>query len=213
MTNFLQEIPTLFIQFLLTAVFSFIVGLEQRKQHSEKEELLTFGTDRTFVFIGLLGFVLLVAEPVGMYLYLGGGLAVSALLGIFYHQKIKLQNNFGLTTVLLALLTYTIPLLVITQPKWLTMLFFVLVLVLTELKREIGGLSKKFNRSEFITVAKFIVIAGIILPALPDQQIFSFLNLSPYKVWLAIVVISGISYLSYILRKFVFPDAGLLITG
>jgi uncharacterized membrane protein (DUF4010 family) len=213
MTNFLQEIPTLFIQFLLTAVFSFIVGLEQRKQHSEKEELLTFGTDRTFVFIGLLGFVLLVAEPVGMYLYLSGGLAVSALLGIFYHQKIKLQNNFGLTTVLLALLTYTIPLLVITQPKWLTMLFFVLVLVLTELKREIGGLSKKFNRSEFITVAKFIVIAGIILPALPDQQIFSFLNLSPYKVWLAIVVISGISYLSYILRKFVFPDAGLLITG
>jgi uncharacterized membrane protein (DUF4010 family) len=213
MTNFLAEIPTLFIQFLLTAVFSFIVGLEQRKQHSEKEELLTFGTDRTFVFIGLLGFVLLVAEPVGMYLYLAGGLAVSALLGIFYHQKIKLQNNFGLTTVLLALLTYTIPLLVITQPKWLTMLFFTLVLVLTELKSEIGGLSKKFNRSEFITVAKFIVIAGIILPALPDQQIFSFLNLSPYKVWLAIVVISGISYLSYILRKFVFPDAGLLITG
>jgi len=30
---------------------------------------------------------------------------------------------------------------------------------------------------------------------------------------LAIVVISGISYLSYLLRKFIFPDAGLLLTG
>jgi len=212
MTNFFQEIPPLLIQFLLTGVFSFIVGLEQRKQHSEKEELLTFGTDRTFVFIGLLGFVLLVADPVSMYLYIAGAFAVSSFLGIFYYQKIKFQNNYGLTTVLLALLIYTIPLLVITQPTWLTLSFFILVLILIESKREIGGISKKIERSEFITVAKFILIAGIILPALPDKQIFTFLNLSPYKVWLAIVVISGISYLSYIMRKFVFPD-GLLLTG
>ncbi len=213
MTNFIQEIPTLFIQFLITAAFSFIVGLEQRKQHSEKEEQLTFGTDRTFVFIGLLGFVLLIAQPVEMYLYVVGGLVVSAYLGIFYTMKIRFQNNYGLTTVLLALLTYTIPLLVVTQPNWLVMLFFVLVLILTESKSKIKGFSKKIDRAEFITLAKFIIIAGIILPALPDEQIFSFLNLSPYKVWLAVVVISGISYLSYILRKFVFPDAGLMLTG
>ena len=213
MTNFLQEIPVLFIQFLLTVVFSFIVGLEQRKQYTDKEEQHTFGTDRTFVFIGLLGFVLFIAQPVEMYFYLGGGLILSMFLGIFYHQKIKFQNNYGLTTVLLALLTYTIPLLVITQPNWLSMLFFVLVLILTESKKTFKGFSEKIDRAEFITVAKFILIAGIILPALPDKQIFSFLNLSPYKVWLAIVVISGISYLSYILRKFVFPDAGLLLTA
>lgn len=213
MTNFLQEIPALFIQFLLTTVFSFIVGLEQRKQQSEKEDQQTFGTDRTFVFIGLLGFVLLIVQPVEMFMYLAGGLVISLYLGIFYYQKIKFQNSYGLTTVLLALLTYLIPLMVITQPNWLTMTFFVLVLVLMESKRSIKGFSKKIDRSEFITVAKFIIIAGIILPALPDKQIFTFLNLSPYKVWLAIVVISGISYLSYILRKFVFPDAGLLLTG
>lgn len=213
MTNFLQEIPTLFIQFLLTAVFSFIVGLEQRKQYAEKEEQLTFGTDRTFVFIGLLGFVLLVVQPVELYFYMGGGLIVSLFLGIFYFQKIKFQNNYGLTTVLLALLTYTLPIIIVTQPNWLVMLFFVLVLILSESKHKIRGFSEKIDRSEFITLAKFMVIAGIILPALPDKQIFSFLNLSPYKIWLAIVVISGISYLSYILRKFVFPDAGLLLTG
>jgi uncharacterized membrane protein (DUF4010 family) len=213
MTNFMQEIPTLFIQFLLTAVFSFIVGLEQQKQYIDKEEQHTFGTDRTFIFIGLFGFVLLIAQPVEMYFYLGGGLILSLFLGIFYFQKIKFQNNYGLTTVLLALLTYTFPLLIITQPNWLVMLVFVLVLILTEAKHKIKGFSKKIDRTEFITLAKFIIIAGIILPALPDEQIFSFLNLSPYKVWMAIVVISGISYISYILRKFVFPDAGLLLTG
>jgi uncharacterized membrane protein (DUF4010 family) len=189
------------------------VGLEQRKQYSEKEEQQTFGTDRTFVFIGLLGFVLFIVQPIEMYFYMGGGLIVSILLAIFYYQRIKFQNNYGLTTVLLALLTYILPLLIITQPNWLVMLFFVLVLILSESKHKIRGFSQKIDRSEFITLAKFIIIAGIILPALPDTQIFSFLNLSPYKIWLAIVVISGISYISYILRKFVFPDAGLLLTG
>jgi len=213
MNEFIQEIPPLFIQFLLTAVFSFIIGLDQRKQHPDNEEMLTFGTDRTFIFIGLLGFVLLVADPLGKYIFMIGGVALCVLLGIFYYQKIRIHNNFGLTTVLLALLTYTIPLVVITQPSWLTMLFFVLVLILSESKGAIIGFSRKVERSEFITLAKFIIIAGIILPALPDKQITTYLNLSPYKVWLAIVVISGISYLSYILRKFVFPDAGLLLTG
>ncbi len=213
MNQFLQEIPALFIHFLLTAVFSFIIGLDQRKQHPENVEIFTFGTDRTFVFIGLLGFVLLIADPVNKYLYIGGGFVLCLLLAIYYYQKIKIQNNFGLTTVLLALLTYTIPLVVTTQPGWLTMLFFVLILIMSESKRVFIGFSEKIDRSEFITLAKFIIIAGIILPALPDKQLFSFLNLSPYKVWLAIVVISGISYLSYILRKFVFPDAGLLLTG
>jgi len=32
-------------------------------------------------------------------------------------------------------------------------------------------------------------------------------------MWLAIVVVSGISYISYLLKKFVFPDSGLILTG
>jgi uncharacterized membrane protein (DUF4010 family) len=207
-----QELSPLFIQFLLVVVFSFILGLEQRRHYGEAEEL-TFGTDRTFVFIALLGFVLFKTDPQNKYAYFGGGLVLTILLGIFYYQKIIKQNNFGMTTILLAFLTYTIPILVTTQPYWFTFSFFVLVLILTESKGKIGVFSEKIGRSEFFTVAKFIIIAGIILPALPDKQVFSFLNLSPYKFWLAIVAISAISYFSYILRKFVFPDAGILLTG
>ena len=209
----MQGVPSLLIQFLLTVIFSFILGLEQRRQYTDKDEELTFGTDRTFVFIGLLGFVLFIAEPGNIYPYMAGGIILTVLLGIFYYQKIKTQNKFGLTTILLALLTYVFPMLIITQPRWFTLLFFVIVLILTESKGIIGVFSEKIDRSEFTTVAKFIIMAGIILPSLPDKQVISFLNLSPYKVWLAIVVISAISYLSYILRKFIFPNAGILLTS
>lgn len=213
MSNYFSEIPSLFIQLVLTTVFSLILGMDQRKHHPHDKEQMTFGTDRTFTFIGLFGFALLVADTTTKMLYVGGGFVLTVLLGIFYAQKIQKQDNYGLTTIILALLTYIIPLIVVTQPRWLAMIYFVIVLLLSGSKGTFGDFSEKIDRSEFITLAKFLVIVGIILPVVPDEQVFSFLNVSPYRIWLAIVVVSGISYMSYLLRKFVFPQAGLLLTG
>ncbi|MEZ4995592.1 MAG: hypothetical protein R2824_34560 [Saprospiraceae bacterium] len=72
MTDFFNEIPPLFIQLLLTTVFSLIIGLEQRRHHRQEQESLTFGTDRTFTFIGLrgLGLIVLANVIVVLLLYL-----------------------------------------------------------------------------------------------------------------------------------------------
>jgi uncharacterized membrane protein (DUF4010 family) len=81
------------------------------------------------------------------------------------------------------------------------------------MKSNLINLSKKASEEEFITLAKFIVFAGVILPLLPDKNISDQLPVSPYHIWLAVVVVSGISYVSYLLKKFVFPDSGIQLTG
>ena len=81
------------------------------------------------------------------------------------------------------------------------------------MKEEFIHVSKKFGKEEFISLAKFILIAGIILPNLPDEPVFSLLQLYPYKLWLAIVAVSGISYLSYLYKKFIFPKSGVVVSG
>ena len=81
------------------------------------------------------------------------------------------------------------------------------------MKESLTSLSEKLNRVEFITLGKFLAIAGIVLPLLPNEPIAAFMSVSPYKLWLAVVVISSISYLSYLLQKFVFTDSGILVTG
>lgn len=212
-TNFLQEIPATLIQFTIVAVFSLLLGLEQHHRHKGEEEQEVFGTDRTFAFIGLLGYVLLMADTGSKVPYLVGFAAVTLLLVVFYYGKIMQEKRYGITTIVLALVTYGFPLLVLTQPIWLVILFFVLVLVLTELKKPLSEFSSKISGYEYITLAKFIVIAGIILPIAPDKPVSAFIPVSPYKVWLAVVVVSTISYVSYLLRKFIFPQAGLLLTG
>lgn len=62
-------------------------------------------------------------------------------------------------------------------------------------------------------MAKFTIIGGVILPLLPEETNLDWLPVSPYKIWLAVVIVSAISYLSYLLRKYVFPKSGLLLTG
>ena len=51
------------------------------------------------------------------------------------------------------------------------------------------------------------------MPLLPHQIISQVIPISPFKIWLAVVVISGISYLSYLLQRFLFPQKGIIITG
>jgi uncharacterized membrane protein (DUF4010 family) len=206
-------IPQEIINFLLVAIFSLLIGLEQRRHHRDEKEDLLFGTDRTFTFIGILGYVLFMAGDALHLPFMVGLFVVGGLLAISYYHKIKNQYRYGLTTTILALLTYCLPVMVITQPVWLSLMFVVTILVITELKDNLSNLSKKISGDEFITLAKFIVFAGIILPLLPHTDISSLIKISPYQVWLAIVVVSGISYGSYLLKKFVFPASGVLLSG
>jgi len=206
-------IPDEFIKFLLVLVFSLLIGLEQRRHHITENEDLLFGTDRTFTFIGLLGYVLFIADPKSYLPFLTGFVIIGLLLAIQYFQKINQHNNYGLTSSILALLTYCLPIMVFTQPVWLLLSFVVVILILTEIKNHFISISKKASEEEFITLAKFIAFAGVLLPLLPAQPISDQIPISPYNLWLAVVVVSGISYISYLLKKFVFPDSGIILTG
>jgi len=209
----LHTIPPDIIKFLLVAVFSLLIGLEQRRHYIKDEFETRFGTDRTFTLIGILGFILYIISPVTFVPFLIGGAIVGMLLAVYYLEKIKAQKGFGITSIIIALITYCLAPIVYTQPIALVLLIVVIVLVLTEIKETLFEFSKKFDNNEFITLAKFLVLAGVILPLLPDKPISATFNISPYKFWLAMVAVSGISYFSYLLKKFVFPKSGIILTG
>ncbi|HRS53918.1 MAG TPA: DUF4010 domain-containing protein [Bacteroidales bacterium] len=214
MREFLFTIPKELVDFFLITVFSLIIGLSQRRFHllaSEAKKL--FGTDRTFTFIGILGYILYIIDNGSFLYFLIGGIIISVFLAIYYFFKIKETKDFGLTTILIALITYCLTPLLITQPFWLFLLIVVTVLIFTELKDSFIAFSSKFDKDEFLILGKFLVIAGVILPIVPDERVISYLSITPYKVWLTVVVISTISYLSYLLKKFVFKQSGILLTG
>lgn len=209
----IEKLPIEFVNFVLVTLFALIIGLAQRRLHPGKEDYKPFGTDRTFTFVGILGYILCVITPGDYTLFLGGGFALALFLAIYYYNRMISMKVYGITSIIVGFLTYCLAPLIITQPKWLFMLVVVTVLIFTELKESFGAISKKFDKDEFITLGKFLVIAGIVLPAIPDEPFVDYLSITPYKIWLAVVVISSISYFSYLLRKFVFKNSGILISG
>ncbi len=217
MEEFLNSIPENLKSFVVVALLSLLIGLEQRGLHwasSEDDfEKPVFGTDRTFALIGIFGFILYILDPDQIRLYIIGGITLGALLAIFYYSKTKTGEEYGLTSVMIAFITYCLGPLVVTQPPWMVLLIFVSVILLAELKPTLTNISRRFQKEDFTTLAKFLILTGVILPVVPNKPIFEFIPTTPYKIWLAVVIVSAISYLSYLLRKYVFKSSGILVTG
>jgi len=209
----ISQIPKDLTNFLLVVLFSLLIGLEQRRLHIGLEFESLFGTDRTITLIGILGFILYILMPQSLIMFFAGGFVLSSFLGIYYLNKIKIKNQWGSTSLIIAFITYCLAPLVYLQPPWLVMLIVVTIFIVVEMKESLFNFSKKFDSNEFTTLAKFIIIAGIVLPLLPHNPLSKEINISPYQIWLSIVAVSGISYFSYLLKKFVFPNSGIILSA
>lgn len=214
MEQIYQYLPEELVTFVLVTLFSLLIGLSQRRISLKREgETTLFGTDRTFTFIGILGYLLYILDPEEYRLFMGGGFVLGALLALNYYVKQTRYHVFGVTTIVIALIAYCLAPIVVTQPSWFYVMVVVTVLLFTELKHTFTELAQRMKNDEMTTLAKFLAISGIILPMLPKSDLIPGIHLTPYAIWLATVVVSGISYLSYLLRRYVFHQSGILVSG
>jgi uncharacterized membrane protein (DUF4010 family) len=212
MEQWISLLPEGVTNFLLVIAFSLLIGLSQRRLNLNRVTTL-FGTDRTFTLIGLLGYLLCLFTPGRFELFMGGGLALLVMLAMNYYFKIVKTGDYGITTAVTALITYCMGPLVTLTPSWLYLSVIVVVLLLIEMKSTFVEFAQKMDNDEFITLAKFLLMAFIVLPMLPNDPIIPGISLTPYKIWLATVIVSGISYLSFLVRKYLLPQSGVLASG
>lgn len=203
--------PPLLTQFIVTALLSFIIGLELHYYRRANKQDLGFGTTRTFTLVGIAGFVFYMADEQRL-LYLCGLLSLALLQGVYYFRRTQ-ENQYSLISPLLSLLTFLIAPVLIRFPDWFVALYVVTILLMLSEKPQIRHFSDVFHNTEMITFSKFLIMAGVILPLLPDRQIASFITVTYYQVWVALLVVSGISYASYLSQTYLFKNKGLLVTG
>ncbi len=204
-------------QFVLVAVFAFLTGLEFHEyillRSKERPEVPAFslGTSRTFTFIAVLGFVLYRLDP-RFHLYLAGMLALVVFSALFYRQKLR-SGQSGLLQPLVSLVVYTYGPVVSLMPPWFLVLLFVAVVFILGARPFAHRLLHNLQPGEIATLAKFLLLSGVILPLLPNQPVSPLLPATPFKIWMAVVVISSISYVGYILKKYLLKRQGYLVTG
>lgn len=201
----------LLIAFVETALFGFVIGLELHSYRRAAGEGLGYGTTRTLTLLAVFGFALTLLDP-QLRLFGAGLVVVGAFFAIGYWHRQR-EGRKRLLIHLVGLLVYAIGPLTLKGPLWLPVLYVVVILLMLGEKPGIRRLSDAFRSSEAVTLAKFLIMAGLILPLLPDSQIAPFITVTWYQLWLAVLVVSGISYLSYLAQTYFFPARGVLLTG
>ena len=204
------------MHFLVVVILSFLVGLEvksYRVQYAKKKaQNYFFGSVRTYTFVGILSFILFKLDAVHLSVYIVGFIALTLLYALLYQKNLQHEQRSILLFVVMSLV-YSLGALIQTQALWMSALVYVLIVFILNAKEPLAKLSSSINIKEFETLGKMILLSAVILPLLPNQNIIPYIPLSPFKIWFAVVVISGISYGGYIVQKYFFPSKGYFLTA
>ena len=205
----MEFVPKELIHLLYVGVLAFLVGLELKTYRLTKAQKHThIGSTRTFTFIGILGYIF---YRIDLWLYIAGFLALTAIYISYYLHKLH-EDRSSIISYLLIALVYSFGPSIEIFDIWMPTLLFVLIVFLLGANRSLRYLFEQINIEEFETLGKFLLLSAVILPLLPDTPL-PYLHISAFKIWLVVVVISGISYGSYIAQKYIFKNKGFLVTG
>jgi len=200
------------VHFALTVVFSFLIGLEIKTYrltfHAADTEH-TVGSARTFTFLGIIGYLFWLIDG---NLYIAGMAGFTLLFALFYLHQLR-EGRTSLLIYLVALVVYTFGPLSEHFSLWLPSLVFVLTIFVLNAKQRLKQLSQHLNARELETLGKMVLLSAVILPLLPHKKIGEFLPLSPFEIWLAVVIVSAISYGGYLAQNYFFKQKGYLLTG
>src|SRR6266851_2346702 len=161
---------------------------------------------RDFLIIAMLGAVAghLGNTPISIALFAGTVVVVRA-----HHPE-----RSGVTTELAALATFILAGLCLTPDREFGAgLGIVLALVLAERDQLRRFVREEISEQEYIDTLSFLGLIFIIYPLLPAGQYGPFNFFDPRKIWLFVILVSGVSYVGYFLIKYVGRERGALLTA
>lgn len=190
-----------------------LVGIQRGWALRDQPEGSRFAGVRTFALIGLCGSVggLLFAFARGPAMVLLVATGVLVVLG--YERATRDTEKIDGTSGIVALLTLASGFLVGTGDQLLgTAVAVVMVLVLA-MRTQLHGWVERLSEKEVLSIARFALIALVILPLLPDRALGPYDAWNPRKLWLIVVLVSGFSFAGYFAARILGPTRGIIVTA
>jgi uncharacterized membrane protein (DUF4010 family) len=184
----------------------------EREEQKLSREHYAFGGVRTFPLIGMIGYSIALLSGDHQLPLALGFVVVGGFLWLSYRHKLATSDIAGVTSEMSGLTTYLVGALVYRGFFWIATTLVVVSLFLLELKVLLEGLSKRVPPEEILTFTKFLLLTAVILPILPPREFGAF-HINPFKTWLAVVAVSTISYVSYLLQRLTTGRGGVLVAA
>jgi uncharacterized membrane protein (DUF4010 family) len=203
------------VNLAVAALIGLAVGIEREWSGHASGPHARFAGVRTFFLLGVVGGVagLLIegnAEfPAGILLAGGAALAVAAYLTAARRGPEAIEG----TTETAAIAVLAIGALAGTgATKLAAAIGAVIVLALRE-KTALHRLVGRIDDVELRAAFQFAVLALVILPLLPTGPYGPLGGIEPRKLWLVVLIMSGLSFIGYVARRVVGASHGYAVTG
>lgn len=236
----IDVLQNLLFWLILSWVLWWMIGIDKdignhKSDKSARKSLdYNFWSVRSFSLIAILGSLMVYCDTIFATWYifvLAWFLLTSVFVWIHYIHSVFANKDISPATEFVAILTYFIGVLVFLWLSQFAIIFAIILTFLISSKDTLEWLGKYISRDELRTTLKFAAIAFIILPLLPDQRFslsdisnftfgrviehplttFAFFN--PYSIWFFVVVMSGVSYLWYVLTKFLGSNSSIILSS
>jgi uncharacterized membrane protein (DUF4010 family) len=211
----------IFIGFLIALAAGALIGLE-RQQNVTLDKKFRIGGVRTFPLIALSGALsALLAHSMGVWPILGALVVVGAFLAVSYYQEWSRDVAPGVTTQVAALITFLLGVLALmpglplaTGQRYLLIVASAgVVMALLSFKEPLHQAVARVSDDDIYATAKFVILALVVLPLLPDRTFGPLDVLNPFDTGLMIVLIAGLSFLGYVATRIAGGRRGMAVTG
>lgn len=205
----------LFQRLGLALAIGLLMGVERGWQARESVHGGSLAGIRTFALIGLLGGVVgWFGLAVGPMVLAAGFVALAAVVVATHVLRANSgEQNVGITTQVAEITCFALGAMAAMGEGAAAAAGGVVATALLGAKDTLHGWLRKVEQLELRAAIKLLLISVVLLPVLPNQGYGPEEVLNPYKLWLLVVMVAGISFIGYFAIKIAGPRIGSLLTG
>jgi uncharacterized membrane protein (DUF4010 family) len=212
-----------FVSIGIALAAGLLIGLErEQSQRPEGAHTHFIGGVRTFPLFALLGAVsMLLSGALTLWLPVAAFLGVLTLLAISFADDVKKERDRGLTTEAAVLVTFLLGALAtsedVVEPTERRVIVVaalaVIVTFLLSAKPRLHSLVSRVSRDDLYATVKFLIVAVLVLPLLPNRTVGPLDAVNPFDIGLMVVVIAGVSFVGYVASRTLGTGRGLAVTA
>jgi uncharacterized membrane protein (DUF4010 family) len=212
----MPEIDTVIVRnFLIALLIGALVGIE-REKHKVAEHPESFGGLRTFILFAQAGAVgAWLSQHLGtpwVFIATLAAVAVAVVTAYILESRVK-PDSLGLTTEISAITVFLLGGVVMYGYPELAVALAILTSAVLTFKQPLHGIVQKLGTDDLYAGLKLLIATFIVLPLLPAEPIDPLQALNPYKLWLLVILISGLSLVGYVAVRWLGPARGAAVTG
>lgn len=190
-----------------------LVGLQRQRANSSLAGI------RTFPLIALFGAICALLsrefEGSGAWIIAAGFLALAVVLrsGVGRAVDAEAKAVRGIITEIAILVVFGCGVLIVLKKPGLGVAIAAATAVLLHLKPSLHRFTAALSDMDVRAIMQFAAIALIILPVVPNRAMGPFEAINPYKLWLLVVLVTGISLTGYVAIRIFGSRAGTALAA